>query len=130
MSALFLAAVDRTRREARVADAADHLVAVVLTSQHLESRLDDSTSQSENQVKGGLLLDVVVGKRASILELLSREDQSLLIRGNSLLILDLGLDVIDGVSGLHIEGNGLTRKSFDENLHLVWSRRLTDDTLS
>jgi len=41
-----------------------------------------------------LLLDVVVGKGAAILELLSGEDQTLLVRGNALLVLDLGLDVV------------------------------------
>ncbi|EMD62299.1 hypothetical protein COCSADRAFT_94378, partial [Bipolaris sorokiniana ND90Pr] len=41
-----------------------------------------------------LLLDVVVGKGAAILELLSGEDQALLVRGNALLVLDLGLDII------------------------------------
>jgi hypothetical protein len=41
-----------------------------------------------------LLLDVVVGKGATILELLSSEDQTLLVRGNALLVLDLGLDVV------------------------------------
>ena len=32
-------------------------------------------------VEGGLLLDVVVGKGSSVLELLTSEDQSLLVRG-------------------------------------------------
>jgi hypothetical protein len=34
-------------------------------------------------VQGGLLLDVVVRERAAILELLSSEDQTLLIRGDT-----------------------------------------------
>jgi len=51
-------------------------------------------------VEGGLLLDVVVGQSAAILELLSGEDQALLVRGNALLVLDLGLDVVDGVTAL------------------------------
>jgi len=37
-------------------------------------------------VEGGLLLDVVVRKSAAILELLSGEDQTLLVRGNALLV--------------------------------------------
>lgn len=41
-----------------------------------------------------LLLDVVVGKGAAILKLLSGEDQALLVRGNALLILNLALDVV------------------------------------
>ncbi len=43
------------------------------------------------------LLDVVVGESTAILKLLAGEDQTLLIWGNALLVLDLGLDVVDGV---------------------------------
>ena len=39
-------------------------------------------------------MDVVVGKGAAILELLAGEDQALLVRGNALLVLDLGLDIV------------------------------------
>ena len=56
-----------------------------------------SSTQTEHQVKGGLLLDVVVRKSAGVLQLLSSEDQTLLIWGNSLLVLNLSLDVFDGV---------------------------------
>ena len=65
-------------------------------------------------MKSRLLLDVVVGKSAAILELLSGEDQALLVRGNALLVLDLGLDVVDGVGGLDLKGDGLARKGLDE----------------
>ena len=84
-------------------------------------------------MEGRLLLDVVVGEGSSVLQLLSSEDQSrqyileqnimsssivpLLIRRNSLLVLDLGLDVLDGVRGLDLEGDGLTREGLDEDLH-------------
>merc|ERR1719259_1106067 len=50
-----------------------------------------TTTQAEHQVKGGLLLDVVVRQGAAIFQLLASKDQPLLIGGNSLLILDLGL---------------------------------------
>ena len=43
-------------------------------------------------MESGLLLDVVVGQGPAVLELLSGEDQSLLVRGDTLLVLDLGLD--------------------------------------
>ena len=45
-------------------------------------------------MKCRFLLDVVVGERAAILELLAGENQTLLVRGNSLLVLDLGLDIV------------------------------------
>ena len=67
-------------------------------------------------MKGGLLLDVVVRQGTAILELLSGKDKTLLIRRNTFLILDLGLDVVNGIAGLDIQGDGLTRKSLYEDL--------------
>ena len=32
--------------------------------------------------------------------------------------LDLGLDIVNGVRRLHLEGDSLTRKGLDEDLHL------------
>ena len=60
------------------------------------------------------LLDVVVAQGSSIFELLPGEDQTLLVRGDSLLVLDLGLDVVDCVRGLDLEGDSLAREGFDE----------------
>ena len=40
-----------------------------------------------------------------------------MIRGNALLVLDLGLDVVDGVARLNVEGNGLTRQGLDETVY-------------
>ena len=68
-------------------------------------------------MKGRLLLDVVVGKGSSILELLTSEDESLLIWRNTFLVLDLGLDVLNSVCWLDIEGDGLTSEGLDEDLH-------------
>ena len=66
----------------------------------------------------GLLLDVVVREGPPVLKLLACEDQPLLIRRDALLVLDLGLDILDGVGGLDLEGDGLAREGLDENLHL------------
>jgi len=68
-------------------------------------------------VEGGLLLDVVVRKSATVLELLSSEDQALLVGRNALLVLDLGLDVIDGVRWLDLESDSLASEGLHENLH-------------
>merc|ERR1711978_556554 len=68
-------------------------------------------------MESGLLLDVVIGESPSILELLSSEDQPLLVWGDSLLVLDLGLDVLNAVRGLDLEGDGLAGESLDEDLH-------------
>jgi hypothetical protein len=60
------------------------------------------------------LLDVVVRKSASILKLLAGEDQTLLVRGNALLVLNLRLYVINRVAGLDLESDGLAREGLDE----------------
>jgi len=73
---------------------------------------------TKHQVEGRLLLDVVVLESAAILELLASEDETLLVRGDSLLVLDLGLNGLNSVSALHLEGDGLPRQGFDEDLHL------------
>ncbi len=65
-----------------------------------------ATTETQYQVKSGLLLDVVVGEGTSVLELLSGEDKTLLIRWDSLLILDFGFDVVDCVRWLYIKRNG------------------------
>ncbi len=59
-------------------------------------------------MKGRLLLDVVIGKSSTVLELFTSEDQPLLVRWDTLLVLDLGLDIVDGVGRLNLEGDGLT----------------------
>merc|ERR1719291_573793 len=74
-------------------------------------------AEPQDEVKGALLLDVVVGESAPVLQLLPGEDQPLLIRRNPLLVLDLCLDVLDGVGWLHLEGDGLAGEGLDEDLH-------------
>jgi len=59
-----------------------------LLSEDLKRRLDDTTSESEDQMESGLLLDVVVGKGSAILELLTSEDESLLVWRDSFLVLN------------------------------------------
>jgi hypothetical protein len=40
----------------------------------------------------------------------------------TLLVLDLGLDIVDGVGRLHLEGDSLAREGLDEDLHLAAAR--------
>merc|ERR1712141_178038 len=68
-------------------------------------------------MKSGLLLDIVVREGPTILELLASEDQPLLVWGNSLLVLDLGLHILNGVRRLDLEGDGLSGQGLDEDLH-------------
>ena len=68
-------------------------------------------------MESGLLLDVVVRESAAILQLLARENQTLLIGRNALLILNLLLHVVDGVGRLHFQGDGFASERLNENLH-------------
>ena len=70
-------------------------------------------------MQGGLLLDVVVAQGATVLQLLSSKDQSLLVRRNSFLVLNLLLDLVNGVRALHLKGDGLSSEGFDKDLHFV-----------
>ena len=95
VATLALAAVDGLGWETSVALAADLLLALVDTSESGERWLDldaadTATAETEHQMESGLLLDVVVAESAAVLELLSGEDQSLLIGRDALLVLDLG----------------------------------------
>jgi len=64
-----------------------------------------------------LFLNVIVCHRAIILQLLARENESLLIRRDTLLVLDLRLDVGDCVARLNLERDGLSSECLDEDLH-------------
>ena len=50
-----------------------------------DARSDAASAETEHEVEGRLLLDVVVRQGKSILELLAREDQTLLVRRDALL---------------------------------------------
>ena len=76
-----------------------------------------TSSKPENQVKSRFLLNIVIRQSSSILQLLSSEDQSLLIWRNSFLVLDLGLDVLDAITSLDLQGNGFTGQGLDKDLH-------------
>jgi hypothetical protein len=76
-----------------------------------------TSSQAQHQVQSGLLLNIVIGKSPTILQLLPSKDQTLLIRRNSFLILDLHLNIVDGIRALHLKRDGLARQSLHKDLH-------------
>jgi hypothetical protein len=78
-------------------------------------------------VEGRLLLDVVVREGTAVLELLAGEDEALLIGRDALLVLDLGLDVVDRVGRLDLEGDGLAGEGCREGRSEV-SRRAEKET--
>ncbi|CAL9112634.1 unnamed protein product, partial [Musa acuminata var. zebrina] len=76
-----------------------------------------ATAEPEDEVEGGLLLNVVVGERAAVLELLACKDEPLLVRGDALLVLDLGLNIVDGVRAFDLQGYGLPGEGLHKDLH-------------
>merc|ERR1712202_126611 len=73
----------------------------------LDQDLHGSATKTKDEMEGGLLLDVVVREGAAILELLSGEDQTLLIGRDALLVLDLGLHVLNRIRRVDVERDGL-----------------------
>jgi hypothetical protein len=59
-------------------------------------------------MKRRLFSDVVIREGPSIFELLPRENQSLLIRWNSFLILNFLLDGFDRIRRVDIQGDGFS----------------------
>ena len=95
MTTLSLSAVDGLNWKSGITLSANHLFALEFSSEGSKIRLDlhgshTTSSESQNQMEGGLLLDVVIRESSSIFELLTSEDESLLIWGNTFFILDLG----------------------------------------
>ena len=78
-----------------------------------------TSTQAENKVKSGLLLDIVIRESTIILELLACKDEALLVRWYPFLILNLLLHSLNSIRGLNIKRDSLARKSLDENLHPV-----------
>ena len=66
-----------------------------------------AATKTEDQVQGRLLLDVVIREGTAILQLFAGENETLLVRRDALLVLDLGLHIVDGVRGLNLKGDGL-----------------------
>merc|ERR1711985_96293 len=70
------------------------------------TRLHTST-KAKHEVECRLLLDVIIRQCAAIFQLLAREDQALLIRRDTLFVLDLRLHIINGVRGLDVQSDRL-----------------------
>ena len=64
-----------------------------------------------------LLLNVVIRQSATILKLLARKDQPLLVWRDALLVLDLRLHIVDGIRRLDLQSDGLASEGFHEDLH-------------
>jgi len=110
--------IERSRashREHRVSEKLiDDLRDILLVSRVREARREPQPVQEE------FLLDVVVKEGAPVLKLFAIEDKTLLIRRDTILVMDLRLHIVDGVGGFNIECDGFGQpagQGLDENLH-------------
>jgi len=74
------------------------------------------SAQTQHQVQRRFLLNVVIAQRATILKLFARKDEALLIGRDSFLVLNLGLDIINRIRRLNIQGDGLSGERLDKSL--------------
>ena len=81
------------------------------------------TSEAEDQVQSGLFLDVVVRQGAPIFQLFPGKDQPLLVWGDAFFFLDLHLDILDGVTGLHLQSDGFTSEGLYKDLHCLLEQK-------
>merc|ERR1712180_77495 len=86
------------------------------TGQGLHKDLHTS-SQPQDKMECGLLLDVVVRQSPAILQLFTSKDQSLLVWWDAFFVLNLSLDILNGVRGLNLEGDGFTGQRLHKDLH-------------
>ena len=68
-------------------------------------------------MKSRLLLNVVVRQSSTVFKLLTSENKTLLVRRDTFLILNLGLDIVNSVGGLHLKSNSFTSESLNKDLH-------------
>ena len=68
-----------------------------------------------DKMKDGVLSNVVVRERVAAV--VKYEGEPLLVRGDTLLILDFGLHVINPIRWLNVEWDGLAGRGLDRDLH-------------
>jgi len=93
-----------------------HIKGDSLTGQSLHKDLH-SSSKTENQVKSGFLLNIVITQSAAVFKLFTSKNKALLIRWNTFLILNLCLHIIDGIGWFDIQSDSLTGQSLHKDLH-------------
>lgn len=76
MSTLLLPAVGGTRVVTGIAAAANLLLAVIFLGKNDQRGFNNTTTKTKHQVKGRLLLDVVVTQSSTIFQLLTSKDET------------------------------------------------------
>lgn len=117
MSALLLSAIGGAGWQTCVTFSAHSLVAIERFGQQRQGWVVHTPAQTQHQVQRRFLLDVVITQGSPIFELLPGKDQSLLIRWDAFLVLNLGLHIVNRIGRFHIQRYGLPRQGFDKDLH-------------
>jgi len=68
-------------------------------------------------MKCAFFLNIVVTQGSAIFQLFSGKNKPLLIRGDTFLVLNFGLDIINSVRSLNVQGDGLSSQGLNEDLH-------------
>ena len=76
-----------------------------------------------------LFLDVVVGQGAAIFQLFARKNQTLLVWWDAFLVMDLGLNILNGVGRLHLQGDCPASRGLQEDLYLVSAKDMNSLSL-
>lgn len=117
--AALLVAVDSTGVQVGITLAADHLVAVVLLGKLAEGGIDDASLQKKHQAQGGLFQDIVVRECGHPPAVCKNQTQ---VTWDALPVLGFSFDILSGVTGLDLEGDGLAYQSIhkDKLLCVCW----------
>ena len=75
-----------------------------------------AAQQPRHHFQRAALPNAVVGESTTIMQLLARVHQALLVEGFALLVSDSCLDAVDGVCGLGLDGDCLACDGPDEEL--------------
>ena len=70
-------------------------------------------------MNSALLGNVIVAESSLSFKLFSSKDQSLVISWDTFFVLNFGLDALNSVTRLDLEGHSLAGKGSNENLHVM-----------
>lgn len=70
-------------------------------------------------MEDGLLLNMVLMQCMTIFQPFAIEDELLLVWLNAFLVLDLGLQVFNGVTWFHLQSDGITSRGLNKYLYII-----------
>lgn len=92
--------------------ALDPLAAGVCLGELATGRVDDAVCRRSTKCR------VVLSESSALLPLFAHKNQMLSVMWGALLVLDVGYDILDVVTGLNLKGDGLACQNLHKDLHL------------